>query len=148
MERRPPMPMIARINMGPMAGILLCILGCFWALGDVPVLVTKGVDVELPRVGAWWPDVRQRDAGPRIGITRAETVFVNGAKVEDDAEIAQKLATIFKDSRAPKTVYVKADVGLAFGVVNRLVSLFQSAGVTHMILIANLRSEEASAEKH
>lgn len=148
MERRPAMPMIARINMGPMAGILLCILACFWAIGDAPVLVGKGVDIDLPRVGAWWPDVRRRDEGPRIEITRTEAVFVDGAKVDNDVEIAQKLTTFLKDSRGPRTVYVKADVGLAFGVINRLVSLFHRAGVTHMILIAELRSAEAGTERH
>lgn len=125
--RRAPM---AEINVTPLVDVMLVLLIIFMV--TAPLLVT-GVPVNLPdsRAGALEPDKKPI----QISLDNEGRVFV------DDQEVMEaELPTILESKRPPQggeepQVFLRADRGLDYGRVMRVMGELNRAGLNKVSLV-------------
>src|SRR5262249_20302493 len=119
---------MADINVTPMADIMIVLLIIFMVI--TPML-QKGVDVKLPLAA----NTKEKKDEPKT-ITVAvkkdadNTLFLSGIKIENRAEFIPQLKEKLEDlPEGGKIVYLKADEGLAYSEVMKVMDLCREAGV-------------------
>ena len=125
--RRLPM---AEINVTPMVDVMLVLLIIFMV--TAPLLVT-GVPVDLPdsKAGALNAD----DVPIQISLDGRGAVFIDDAKIAPEA-LPAKLAAIREARRDDPRIYVRADRGLDYGSVMRVVGEVSGAGFKKVALVS------------
>ena len=123
---------MAEINVTPMVDVMLVLLIIFMV--TAPLLVA-GVPIDLPesRAGALEQNARPVQV----------TIDADGKITIDDAEVAesalpQKLAQIAAQPqpREGRRVYLRADKGLAYGRVMRVMGELNRAGLNRVALVS------------
>jgi biopolymer transport protein TolR len=128
--RKAPM---SEINVTPLVDVMLVLLIIFMI--TAPLLVA-GVPVDLPdsRAGA----LKQDNTPIQVSVDRSGQVFIDEQAVADDA-LGAKLAAI-RDARQggddEPRVYVRADSGLDYGRVMRVVGEVNAAGFRRVALVS------------
>ena len=134
--RRAPM---AEINVTPLVDVMLVLLIIFMI--TAPLLVS-GVPVDLPdsRAGA----LKQDNTPIQVSLDREGKLFIDEQAIGDDA-LAAKLTAI-REARAADEprVYVRADSGLDYGRVMRIVGEVNAAGFTKVALVSEGTGEGAA----
>ena len=125
--RRMPM---AEINVTPMVDVMLVLLIIFMV--TAPLLVT-GVPVDLPdsKAGALKAD----DTPIQVSLDAKGEVFIDDARIAADA-LPAKLAAIRDARRDDPRIYVRADRGLDYGSVMRVVGEVSGAGFKKVALVS------------
>jgi biopolymer transport protein ExbD len=140
--RRPSLPKIARIDMTPMAGVLICLLVIFFVLTPMGC---GGVDVELPLMSnASAREVPDRAENLYIGITYRGQLFFRGKRLEGGLEELTGLlqAHLTESVETAGVAVLKADVATPFQDVRAVMELCRKAGVGSIRLIVDPRVEE------
>ncbi|PAX06920.1 protein TolR [Sphingomonas lenta] len=130
--RRAPM---AEINVTPLVDVMLVLLIIFMVTAP---LLTAGVPVELPDSRAKPLDTEDKPV--QISIDRAGKLFV------DDTELAEadlparleRIASAGSGARAggrPPQVFLRADRGLDYGRVMRVMGELNRAGLNRVALV-------------
>lgn len=132
-KRRKPM---AEINVVPLIDVMLVLLIVFMVTTP---LITQGIKVELPQAEA--ETVEDEDLSLEITINAAGQYFISlGESTPDNPEpvavelIGEQVAKIM-DANPSVPVYVGADTSIEYGVVMKLISTLQEAGVTEPRLL-------------
>jgi len=128
-SRRAPM---AEINVTPLVDVMLVLLIIFMI--TAPLLVA-GVPVDLPESRAKALD---QDVKPvQIAIDQTGALFIDDAPVSD-AELPQRLAAIAAEPEPPegRRIYLRADKGLAYGKVMRVMGELNRAGLNRVALVS------------
>jgi biopolymer transport protein TolR len=129
--RRAPM---ADINVTPMVDVMLVLLIIFMVTTP---LLTAGVPVDLPESRAKALD--QKEKPVQIAIDDKGDVFVDNVAVTD-AQLAATLDQVAQrrgpDGKTPQ-VFLRADQGLGYGKVMKVMGELNRAGLNRMSLVTN-----------
>ena len=124
---------IADINVTPMADIMIVLLIIFMVI--TPML-QKGVDVKLPAAG----NTKERKDEPKsvmVAVKKDSTTYLSGAKLDNQAELLPKVKERLQDlPEGARMVYLKADEGLPYSEVMKVMDLLREAGTEEVALIA------------
>ena len=127
---------IADINVTPMADIMIVLLIIFMVI--TPML-QKGVDVKLPVAG----NTKERKDEPKtitVAVRKDAQVFLGTARIDNQADLVPQLKERLEDvPEGAKMIYLKADEGLAYSEVMKVMDLCREAGVEEVALIAERR---------
>ena len=133
--RRAPM---AEINVTPLVDVMLVLLIIFMVTAP---LLTAGVPVNLPESRA---KALEQDQKPvQIAVDDAGQVFVDDAPVADDALAAalEQIAARTGADGKPPQIYLRADQGLGYGKVMRVMGELNRAGLNRVSLITSAASK-------
>ena len=123
---------MAEINVTPLVDVMLVLLIIFMI--TAPLLVA-GVPVDLPESRAKALD---QDTKPvQIAIDSKGALFIDDAPVSD-ADLAQRLADIAALPEPPegRRIYLRADKGLDYGKVMRVMGELNRAGLNRVALVS------------
>jgi biopolymer transport protein TolR len=124
---------MADINVTPMADIMIVLLIIFMVI--TPML-QKGVDVKLPSAG----NTKERKDEPKsvmVAVKKDSTTYLSGAKLDNQAELLAKVKERLQDlPEGARMVYLKADEGLPYSEVMKVMDLLREAGTEEVALIA------------
>jgi biopolymer transport protein TolR len=90
----------------------------------------RGIDVNLPKAAAKPTAVEERMV---LTVTKERTLYLNDKRVPPGGLDAQ-LRTAFQN-RNDKTLYLKADAGLAYGAVIETMDLVRRAGIERLGMV-------------
>lgn len=127
--RRQPM---ADINVTPMVDVMLVLLIIFMVTAP---LMTAGVPVNLPESRAKALDQEQKPV--QISIDDAGQVFVDSDAVSDN-DLPARLTAIAAQpgpDGKPAAVFLRADQGLGYGKVMRVMGELNRAGLNRVSLL-------------
>jgi biopolymer transport protein TolR len=135
--RRAPM---AEINVTPLVDVMLVLLIIFMVTAP---LLTAGVPVNLPESRAKALDQDQEPV--QVAVDRGGDIFVDNAKVTD-ATLPAALAAIAErrgpDGKPPQ-IFLRADEGLNYGRVMKVMGELNRAGLNRVSMVTN---SEGSAQ--
>jgi biopolymer transport protein TolR len=113
---------MSQINVTPMVDVMLVLLIIFMVATP---MMQAGIDVELPKVEA--SAIESPDEPLIITVDRKKRVFL-GKKVMTQRELRKKLRAINK-ARSGRTVLLRADEKVPYGVVMATISSIRRAGI-------------------
>ena len=128
-RRRAPM---AEINVTPLVDVMLVLLIIFMI--TAPLLVA-GVPVDLPESRAKALD---QDSKPvQIALDDKGALFIDDVAVAD-SELARRLAAIaaLPEPAEGRRIYLRADKGLDYGKVMRVMGELNRAGLNRVALVS------------
>src|SRR5688500_9747433 len=128
-SRRAPM---SEINVTPLVDVMLVLLIIFMI--TAPLLVA-GVPVDLPESRAKALD---QDSKPvQIALDSKGALFIDDVAVAD-SELARRLADIAAQPEPAdgRRIYLRADKGLDYGKVMRVMGEFNRAGLNRVALVS------------
>ncbi len=132
--RRQPM---AEINVTPMVDVMLVLLIIFMVTAP---LLASGVQVDVPESKA---APLQQDVAPiNLSMTRERQIYLNDVQVEAD-QVGPRLRQLVAESHeegGPR-LFLRADQGLDYGVVNRMMGEINAAGIRKLSLVSTAASE-------
>jgi biopolymer transport protein ExbD len=124
---------MADINVTPMADIMIVLLIIFMVI--TPML-QKGVDVRLPQAG----NTKERKDEPKsivVAVKKDMTTYLGSAKLENQAELLPQVKERLQDlPEGARLIYLKADEGLPYSEVMKVMDLCREAGVEEVALIS------------
>ena len=123
---------MAEINVTPLVDVMLVLLIIFMI--TAPLLVA-GVPVDLPESRAKALD---QDVKPvQIAIDESGALVIDDAPVSD-AELPQRLASIAAEPEPAegRRIYLRADKGLDYGQVMRVMGELNRAGLNRVALVS------------
>ena len=134
-SRRAPM---AEINVTPMVDVMLVLLIIFMV--TAPLLVA-GVPVNLPDSRA--KALEQDKAPVQLSLNNDGRLFI-GDKPVSAGELPLRLAAIAdQGGEKPPIIYLRADTGLDYGEVMRVMGELNRAGLNRVSLITTAAGSEA-----
>ena len=123
---------MAEINVTPLVDVMLVLLIIFMI--TAPLLVA-GVPIDLPENRAKALD---QDTKPvQIAIDGQGAMFIDDAPVSE-ADLPQRLADIAAQPEPPegRRIYLRADKGLDYGKVMRVMGELNRAGLNRVALVS------------
>jgi biopolymer transport protein TolR len=118
---------LAEINIIPLVDVVLVLLLIFMLTAP---MMYRGIDVNLPRAASRPTAVEERMV---LTVTKDQRLFLNERAV-GPAALEGVLRDAFK-GRADKTLYLKADAGLAYGVVVETMDRVRRAGIEKLGMV-------------
>jgi biopolymer transport protein ExbD len=126
---------VANINVTPMADIMIVLLIIFMVI--TPML-QKGVDVKLP-VAANTKEKKDEPKTITVAVKKDPVgkTYLNGIPLENQTDLTAQLKEKLEDiAEGNRIIYLKADEGLAYSEVMKVMDLCREAGVEEVALIA------------
>ncbi|MEI4505456.1 protein TolR [Sphingopyxis sp. CCNWLW253] len=128
--RRPPM---AEINVTPLVDVMLVLLIIFMITAP---LLASAVPIDLPESRA--KPVETEDQEPvQLSINADDTLYI-GEEVVPEAELPARLDAITRENEGkdkPRQIMLRADKGLDYGRVMRVMGELNRAGLTRISLV-------------
>ena len=137
-QRYKPM---ADINVTPMVDVMLVLLVVFMVTAP---LLTVGVPVDLPQAKA--PAINEPKEPLVITVNAQGQLFLQNTAVNDDGELAPRLAAITKNN-PDASIYVRGDRSINYGRILEVMGLVSAAGFTKVSLIAELPRVEKAKQR-
>jgi biopolymer transport protein ExbD len=127
-------PMLGEINVTPLVDVVLVLLLIFMVTAP---MMSRGIDVSLPVANQ--PQIPQED---RITVSvRADGRVFVGADVVNLLLLEERLRGL-TSGRPDSVVYLRADEGLRYGEVIRVVDVIKRAGVDRIGFVYALPEEK------
>jgi len=120
-------PSLAEINIIPLVDVVLVLLLIFMLTAP---MMYRGIDVNLPRAAAKPTAVEERLV---LTVTKDRQLYLND-KVVVPGGLEQQLRQAFT-SRTDKTLYLKADAALSYGVVVETMDQVRRAGIERLGMV-------------
>ena len=122
---------MAEINVTPFVDIMLVLLIVFMVTAP---LLTAGVPIDLPDSNA--KAMSDEDNKPlEVTLDKQGTIFVGETEVKE-ARLVALLGTLTKNNPDVR-IYIRADQGLDYGQVMRVLGNINGAGFRKVALISN-----------
>lgn len=129
-NRRAPM---AEINVTPLVDVMLVLLIIFMITAP---LLASAVPIDLPESRA--KPVETEDQEPvQLSINADDTLYI-GEEIVPEAELPARLDAIARANEGldkPRQIMLRADKGLDYGRVMRVMGELNRAGLTHISLV-------------
>ena len=126
------------INVTPLVDVMLVLLIIFMVTAP---LLHQGVEVKLPKsVSQYLP--KSPEDPLILSITRKEVYYLNETPIPKQ-QLRDRLKLILKN-RKDRSVYLKADRNLPYGVVVETMDVLNRLGVESLGMVTELRSEQGS----
>ena len=120
--------LMSEINVTPMVDVMLVLLIIFMVTAP---MMMQGLDVNLPQVDS--TAIRSKGERVVISITSKGEIFIDDYKVPlEDLEL--KVARILEVQKVSE-VALRADKGIPYGQVVRIMAEVRKAGVTNLGLV-------------
>jgi biopolymer transport protein TolR len=120
-------PTLAEINIIPLVDVVLVLLLIFMLTAP---MMYRGIDVNLPRAATKPTAVEERMV---LTVTRDQKIYLNDRQVAL-AALDGTLRDAFR-ARSDKTLYLKADAGLQYGVVVETMDRVRRAGIEKLGMV-------------
>ena len=118
---------LAEINIIPLVDVVLVLLLIFMLTAP---MMYRGIDVNLPRAAAKPTAVEERMV---LTVTKDRVLYLNEKRVPPGG-LEGMLRDAFRN-RNDKTVYLKADAGLAYGAVIETMDMVRRAGIERLGMV-------------
>ncbi len=118
---------MAEINIIPLVDVVLVLLLIFMLTAP---MMYRGIDVSLPKSSAPAAAIEERLV---LTITSERTFYLNQQPVAA-AALEGQLETAFR-GRTDRTLYLKADQGLSYGVVVETMDRIRRAGIDRLGMV-------------
>ena len=118
---------LAEINIIPLVDVVLVLLLIFMLTAP---MMYRGIDVNLPKTASRPTAVEERMI---LTLTKDRTLYLNEKPVPL-ATLETQLRDAFK-GRTDKTLYLKADAGLAYGAVVETMDRVRRAGIERLGMV-------------
>jgi biopolymer transport protein TolR len=118
---------LAEINIIPLVDVVLVLLLIFMLTAP---MMYRGIDVNLPKAAARPTAVEERLV---LTVTKERTLYLNDKPVSLGT-LETQLRDVFK-GRTDKTLYLKADAGLAYGAVVETMDRVRRAGIERLGMV-------------
>ncbi len=128
---------ISNINVTPLVDVMLVLLVIFMV--TAPIL-QQGVNINLPKVKA--AALTGEEQQLVVSLNRAGQLYLNDAPIAL-TELGPKLEAILK-LRPDRQVYLRADQGVRYGEVMRVIAAIKAAGVERLGMVTEPPSEQRS----
>ena len=139
-NRRAPM---AEINVTPLVDVMLVLLIIFMITAP---LLTAAVPIDLPESRA--KPVETEDQEPiQLSVGADDTLYI-GEEVVPEAELPARLDAIARANEGqdrPRQIMLRADKGLDYGRVMRVMGELNRAGLTRISLVTTGANAEPAA---
>lgn len=131
---------VSQINVTPLVDVMLVLLVIFMVTAP---MMTSGIDVNLPKANG--QAITQKEEPLVVTIDRSRTIYL-ASKALKLAELRQKLEAIRGGNGQAKTVLLKADEAVPYGVVVSAMSEIRKAGIDKVGMVTEA-SEAPLARK-
>lgn len=128
---------ISNINVTPLVDVMLVLLVIFMV--TAPIL-QQGVTINLPKVKA--AALTGEEQQLVVAVNRAGQIFLNDTPTSV-TELGPKLEAILK-LRPDRQVYLRADQGVRYGEVMRVIATIKGAGVERLGMVTEPPTETHS----
>jgi biopolymer transport protein TolR len=118
---------LAEINIIPLVDVVLVLLLIFMLTAP---MMYRGIDVNLPRAAAKPTAVEERMV---LTLTKERALYLNDKKIAPGT-LDTSLRAAF-GNRTDKTLYLKADSGLAYGAVIETMDQVRRAGIERLGMV-------------
>jgi biopolymer transport protein TolR len=118
---------LAEINIVPLVDVVLVLLLIFMLTAP---MMYRGIDVNLPRAAAKPTAVEERMV---LTVTKERALYLNDRRITP-AGLEDALRDAFR-ARTDKTLYLKADAGLAYGAVIEAMDRVRRAGIERLGMV-------------
>ncbi len=120
--------LMSEINVTPLVDVMLVLLIIFMVAAP---MMTQGVDVSLPQTTSEGLPLGEEPL--IVTIDRVQQIFINDYKVTLDG-LQLKLKKI-REGRSGVGVYLRADKGVPYGIVVRVMSEIKNAGIEKLGMV-------------
>lgn len=127
--------LMSQINVTPFVDVMLVLLIIFMV--TAPMMI-QGVDVSLPEATS--EPLQSEIEHLLITIDRDNQIYINDYRVTLDF-LQEKLIKIL-EGRQDRSVYLRADKGISYGMVVRVMSEIKGAGVEKLGMVTEPLSED------
>ncbi len=124
----------SNINVTPLADVMLVLLIIFMVITP---LLAKGVDVKLPEA-QFSRDKPDNEDVVNVAIRLDNAIYLNLVPIAE-SELVTKLTESF-EGKAEKILFLKADEGLEYRDVMRIMELCQDGGADEIALITEKKT--------
>ena len=118
---------MAEINIIPLVDVVLVLLLIFMLTAP---MMYRGIDVNLPRASAKPTAVEERLV---LTVTKDRVLYLNDKRLQPGG-LEGALREAFR-TRTDKTLYLKADAGLAYGAVIETMDMVRRAGIERLGMV-------------
>jgi biopolymer transport protein TolR len=118
---------LAEINIIPLVDVVLVLLLIFMLTAP---MMYRGIDVNLPRAAAKPTAVEERMV---LTVTKDRALYLNDKRILPGSLDSQLRAAF--QGRNDKTLYLKADAGLAYGAVIETMDQVRRAGIERLGMV-------------
>ena len=118
---------LAEINIIPLVDVVLVLLLIFMLTAP---MMYRGIDVNLPKSAGKPTAIEERLV---LTITKDRGIFLNERPIAH-AALEGQLRDAFKN-RQDKVLYLKADAGIAYGVVVEMMDRVRRAGIERLGMV-------------
>ncbi len=140
-HRRAPM---ADINVTPLVDVMLVLLIIFMITAP---LLASAVPIDLPESRAKPVETEEQEP-VQLSINADDTLYI-GEEVVPEAELPARLDAIARERQGedkPRQIMLRADKGLDYGRVMRVMGELNRAGLTRISLVTTGANAEPAAE--
>lgn len=120
--------LMSDINVTPLVDVMLVLLIIFMVTAP---MMMQGLDVSLPEATA--EPLESEKENLIVTINKENQVFISDFEVGVDS-LAEKLKKIL-EGRSDREVYLKADKGISYGTVVRVMAEIKAAGVEKLGMV-------------
>lgn len=127
--RKAPM---ADINVTPLVDVMLVLLVIFMITAP---LMLNGISLDLPKTKEANP-INLNTSQVVLSVSKSEELFVGKEKILEN-ELIGELKSQFAATKSD-TLFLRADFGLAYGKVAKLMSFLKREGITKIALVTEI----------
>lgn len=127
---------ISDINVTPLVDVMLVLLVIFMITAP---LMLNGIKLELPKT----KEVNQMNLTTQqvvLSLTLSGDIFLGKDKVLRE-EVINLIQERFKEAGS-ETLYLRADFGIKYGAVAKLMSFLKSSGITKIALVTEIEAKK------
>lgn len=132
--------LMSDINVTPFVDVMLVLLIIFMVTAP---MMMQGMDVSLPEATA--EPLESEKEHLIITLNAQNQVFINDFQVTVDG-LAEKLTKIM-EGRAEREVYLKADKGISWGTVAKIMAEIKGAGVEKLGMVTEPEKFDKDSQK-
>ncbi|MBU4317171.1 MAG: protein TolR [Proteobacteria bacterium] len=132
--------LMSEINVTPFVDVMLVLLIIFMVTAP---MMTQGINIDLPQANS--DPLESENEQLLVSINKDNQVYINDIAVSVEI-IKEKLESILVNQKN-REVYLKADKGVPYGAVMRVMSEIKNAGVEKLGMVTMPEESEPTSDR-